>query len=197
MFRSLLFFIFCTQIGIAQVSLIKGKVVSKNSPLSGASIIINRTKKGTITDQFGNFSLDITNIKNPKITISYLGHKSFNQKIKPNQKNLGTIELILDDELDEIVISGTLKPVSKLNSPIPVEVYSKDYFEGNPTTSVFESLGIINGVRPQINCNVCSTGDIHINGQEGSYTMVLIDGLPIISGLSSVYGLTGIPQSFI
>ena len=84
MFRSLLFFIFCTQIGIAQVSLIKGKVVSKNSPLSGASIIINRTKKGTITDQFGNFSLDITNIKNPKITISYLGYKSFNQKIKPN-----------------------------------------------------------------------------------------------------------------
>ena len=55
----------------------------------------------------------------------------------------------------------------------------------------------INGVRPQLNCSVCNTGDIHINGQEGSYTMVLVDGLPIISGLSSVYGLTGIPQSLI
>lgn len=44
---------------------------------------------------------------------------------------------------------------------------------------------------------MCNTGDIHINGQEGSYTMVLIDGLPIVSGLSTVYGLSGIPQSLI
>ena len=27
--------------------------------------------------------------------------------------------------------------------------------------------------------------------------MVLIDGMPIVSGLSTVYGLTGIPQSLI
>ena len=30
-----------------------------------------------------------------------------------------------------------------------------------------------------------------------SYTMVLIDGLPIVSGLSTVYGLSGIPRSLI
>ena len=55
----------------------------------------------------------------------------------------------------------------------------------------------MNGVRPQLNCSVCNTGDIHINGLEGPYTMVLIDGMPIVSGLSTVYGLTGIPQSMI
>ena len=44
---------------------------------------------------------------------------------------------------------------------------------------------------------MCNTGDIHINGQEGSYTMILIDGLPIVSGLSTVYGLSGITQSLI
>jgi outer membrane receptor for ferrienterochelin and colicins len=36
-----------------------------------------------------------------------------------------------------------------------------------------------------------------MNGLEGPYTMVLIDGMPIVSGLSTVYGLTGIPQSLI
>lgn len=41
----------------------------------------------------------------------------------------------------------------------------------------FESLSIINGVQPQINCNVCNTGDIHINGMDGAYTMILIDGI--------------------
>src|SRR5690606_12784279 len=49
----------------------------------------------------------------------------------------------------------------------------------------------------QINCNVCNTGDIHINGLEGPYTMVLIDGMPVVSGLATVYGLSGIPQALI
>mgnify|MGYP003324821453 CR=1 FL=1 len=77
------------------------------------------------------------------------------------------------------------------------EVYNKNFFKSNPSASIFESIQNINGIRPQINCGVCNTGDIHINGQDGSNTMVLIDGLPIVSGLSTVYGLTGIPQSLI
>ncbi|WP_317236019.1 TonB-dependent receptor plug domain-containing protein [Niabella hibiscisoli] len=55
----------------------------------------------------------------------------------------------------------------------------------------------MNGVRPQLNCNICNTGDIHINGLEGPYTMVLIDGMPIVSSLGSVYGLSGIPNSLV
>ena len=99
--------------------------------------------------------------------------------------------------LEDIVVTGTMKAVSRTNSPVPVEVFTADYFRANPTPSVFESLQTVNGVRPQLNCAVCNTGDIHINGLEGPYTMVLIDGMPIVSGLSTVYGLTGIPQSLI
>lgn len=44
---------------------------------------------------------------------------------------------------------------------------------------------------------MCNTGDIHINGMEGPYTMVLIDGMPIVSSLSTVYGLSGIPNSLV
>ena len=56
---------------------------------------------------------------------------------------------------------------------------------------------MVNGVQPQLNCNVCNTGDIHINGMEGPYTMLLIDGMPIVSSLSTVYGLSGIPNSMV
>jgi outer membrane receptor for ferrienterochelin and colicins len=55
----------------------------------------------------------------------------------------------------------------------------------------------VNGVRPQLNCSVCNTGDIHINGLEGPYTMITIDGMPIVSSLASVYGLFGIPTQLI
>ena len=56
---------------------------------------------------------------------------------------------------------------------------------------------MINGLQPQMACNVCQTADIHINGMEGAYTLVTIDGMPIVSGLSSVYGQIGIPSSLI
>jgi outer membrane receptor for ferrienterochelin and colicins len=90
-----------------------------------------------------------------------------------------------------------LREVSKSRSPVPVEVFSQAFFRANPVPSVFESLQTVNGVRPQNNCNICETGDIHINGLEGAYSMVLIDGMPIVGGLSTVYGLMGIPQSLI
>lgn len=103
----------------------------------------------------------------------------------------------INSELDEVVLTGTMKPVSRKDSPVPIEVYSSKYFKTNPNPSIFESIGMINGIQPQLNCNVCNTGDIHINGMEGPYTMILIDGMPIVSSLSTVYGLNGIPNSLI
>ena len=102
-----------------------------------------------------------------------------------------------ENDLNEVVVSGTLKPVKRLESPVPVEVYTPAFFRKNPTPSIFDALQNVNGVRPQLNCNICNTGDIHINGLEGPYTMVLIDGMPIVSSLSTVYGLSGIPMSLI
>lgn len=196
MLTRLLALIFFCQLSFAQQT-IKGSVFAGGFPLDGASVVVKGTNLGTITNASGIFSLSFSKITNPKIMISYLGHKTFTQKIKQTDKDLGIIKLFPDDVLEEVVVSGTLKPVSRLKSAVPVEVYSESFFKANPTPSIFEALEIINGIRPQLNCNVCNTGDIHINGQEGSYTMILIDGLPIVSGLSTVYGLSGIPQSLI
>ena len=98
-------------------------------------------------------------------------------------------------ELDAVVVSGTMKPVKRIESSVPVEVFTPAFFKKNPTPNIFDALQNVNGVRPQLNCNICSTGDIHINGLEGPYTMVLIDGMPMVSSLGSVYGLSGIPNS--
>jgi outer membrane receptor for ferrienterochelin and colicins len=95
----------------------------------------------------------------------YTGFKSQTQRITITD----TTEIILDfnvrddTTLDEIVITGTLKPVSRMESPVPVEVYKPVFFPENPTANIFEALQNVNGVRPQLNCNVCNTGDIHIN----------------------------------
>ena len=180
----------------AQSFVVKGRVFSGGAPLEAANVYLNATAVGVTTNQKGAFSISM-NARSAALTISYIGYKTKTIVISNGKYDLGIIELVPNDSLEEVVISGTLKPISKLDSPVPVEVYGKAFFSANPTASVFEALENVNGIRPQINCNVCNTGDIHINGQEGSYTMVLIDGLPIVSGLSTVYGLSGIPQSLI
>ena len=120
------------------------------------------------------------------LTISLSAQETNKDSIKNNPENL-----------NEVVLTGTMKPVSKKDSPVPIEVYTSKYFKTNPNPTLFESIGMINGIQPQINCNVCATGDIHINGMEGPYTMILIDGMPIVSALSTVYGLNGIPNSLV
>ncbi|OYW80983.1 MAG: TonB-dependent receptor, partial [Sphingobacteriia bacterium 32-37-4] len=100
-------------------------------------------------------------------------------------------------ELAEVVVTGTLKEVKRVESPVPVEVYSAAFLKKNPAFHIFEGLLHVNGVRQQSNCNICNTGEIRINGLPGAYTMVLIDGMPIVSSLSTVYGLSGIPASMV
>ncbi|MFC0345809.1 TonB-dependent receptor plug domain-containing protein [Epilithonimonas hispanica] len=126
------------------------------------------------------------------------------QEVKADKINIRKSDSISLEEkqsktsnIDEVVISGTMKEVNRLESPVPVEVYTPKFFRKNPTPSIFDALQNINGVRPQLNCNICNTGDIHINGLEGPYTMVLIDGMPIVSSLGTVYGLPGIPNSLV
>jgi len=122
---------------------------------------------------------------------------SLNQPIKQDSVKTVNKKEVKTKLIDDVVITGTIKPVSKSKSPVAVEIYSQKFFQKNPTPSIFEAISMVNGVKPQLNCSVCNTGDIHINGLEGPYTMILIDGMPIVSSLSTVYGLSGIPNSLV
>ena len=168
-------------------------------PLPLANVVIKTLKKATITDSEGHFNLNSIENGTYDIQVSYTGFKSQSKKISviDSTEIYLNFDLKENNTLDEVVITGTLKPVSRLESPVPVEVYKPIFFKKNPTANIFEALQNVNGVRPQLNCNVCNTGDIHINGLEGPYTLVLIDGMPIVSGLSTVYGLSGIPNSLL
>ncbi len=121
----------------------------------------------------------------------------FTGKFLFSQSGTDSLQKNKETSLDEVVVTSSRKDIKKSDSPIPTEIISPKLFQKNPTPTLFDAIGMVNGVRPQINCNVCNTGDIHINGMEGPYTTVLIDGMPIVSGLSTVYGLSGIPNSLI
>ncbi len=181
---------------IGQTNNISGTVSSsEGEKLSFATVIIQGSSEGTTTDIDGNFSFSTTKT-DAALIASYIGfHSDTLYWVKGK-----TITFQLKSSsafLDEVVVSGTMKEVTRMNSPVPIEVYTPVFFKRNPTPNLFTALENVNGVRPQLNCNVCNTGDIHINGMEGPYTMVMIDGMPIVSALSTVYGLMGIPNSMV
>ncbi|MEO4003997.1 TonB-dependent receptor [Flavobacterium sp. CAU 1735] len=182
----------------AQTTL-KGKVTSDGVPLHYANVVIAKTQLGASTDANGLFTIENVSDGTYEIQVSFTGFRSQRKNITIHNATPAMVHFDLKENqsLDEVVVTGTLKAVNRLESPVPVEVYKPTFFKKNPTSNIFEALQNVNGVRPQLNCNVCNTGDIHINGLEGPYTLVLIDGMPIVSGLSTVYGLSGIPNSLL
>jgi outer membrane receptor for ferrienterochelin and colicins len=189
---------FFTALNAQDTHEIKGKVMAEGEALPYTNIYVETTTKGSTTDEYGFYSIKSLKPGTYSIAASFAGYTTQKKKVEITNADVTlNFNLNYNESLDEVIITGTLKPVSRLESPVPVEVYTPTFLKKNPTPNIFEALQNVNGVRPQLNCSVCNTGDIHINGLEGPYTLVLIDGMPIVSGLSTVYGLSGIPNSLI
>ncbi|MGB4843852.1 MAG: TonB-dependent receptor, partial [Ferruginibacter sp.] len=195
----LLTFLFISNAISAQKTTISGTVSGPGGAVASATVFVKSLKKTVISDSTGYFRITDVPPGNYTISISAVNFNTYTTTVGVG-KDIVKLNIELEEKnsmMNEVVVSGTMKPISKMDSPIPVEVYSPAYFKKNPSPNIFESLQMVNGIQPQLNCNVCNTGDIHINGMEGPYTMILIDGMPIVSSLSTVYGLAGIPNSMV
>ena len=101
---------------IAQVA-ITGKVTNQkdNSAIEGISIVIKGTKKGTNTDNNGNFSLSHNASGAFTITASGVGFKSQDFVVDPKGTTKG-ISIVLTEQfskLDEVVVTGTSAGTTK------------------------------------------------------------------------------------
>lgn len=195
---SFLFLIGWFQLTQAQI-LIEGNVYDNKEEIPFANIQIKELNVGTSSDSKGNFKLEIP----PgyyTIEVTAMGYHKFIKKIQVVQGEIYTINPVLIEtsySIDQVVVTGTLKESFLKVSPVKVEVISSSFLKKTPTNNIMEIIETVNGVQKQINCGVCGTSDIHINGMEGPYSLILIDGMPIMSSLSTVYGLNGIPTSII
>ena len=103
----------CVGMVLAQ-NKISGTVVSSEDgePVIGASVMIQGTKVGTVTDIDGNFTLS-ANRANPMLEISYIGMVTQKVKGSSNMK----ITLQTDSKtIDEVVVTGMVKVDKRLFS---------------------------------------------------------------------------------
>lgn len=89
--------------------IVNGKVFDKKTPLEGASVYLNNTTKGAITNSKGEFTLEV-NPGQYDLVISYLGYQTISYPL-----NTDTIEENLifkleeqPNQLDEVIITKTV-----------------------------------------------------------------------------------------
>ena len=197
------FFLFFSFIISAQLTNINGLVKSECGNLGYASVSLLNSENGVIADGDGYFEIEIDLEKHNELFVSYLGHISKKISLKNNTLNFNNLIIYLEEDingLNEIVVTGTLKDEFVTESPVKVNVITAkkiNSFLPSAGTNITKIVQLINGAQEVIACGVCYTNSISINGLEGPYTSVLMDGIPMYGNLASVYGLNGIPNMII
>lgn len=198
----LLFSVFAfQQKGMGQ-TLVQGKITDGKEAIPFATVFITELQKGVSSDENGFFSIPFLPKGEYQLQISAMGYRSRMVEWQINDQDtiaLGPIILVEDVlGIEEVVVTGIMKEAFTTASPIKVEVITAKYMINNiAPTNLVEGISLINGVQEVVECGVCYTNSISINGLPGAYTAVLMDGSPMFGNLAAVYSLNGIPTMII
>ena len=101
-------------------------------------------------------------------------------------------------QLDDFVVTTATKSGRVVSDvPIKTEVMNLDLFRCFNISELGESMDHFNGIRTESNCQNCGSAEIQLLGLPGNYNQVLIGGVPVFTGISSVYGIDQIPTLFL
>lgn len=179
---------------LAAQATVRGVVTGDGVPIAEARIeLTGPTTVRTASDADGTFVVRLM-AGSWQLRLSAIGHQPLRRSIVvPADTLLGTLDLQpLATELAQLVVTGTMRETTLADSPVKVELVMARALRRNLTNSLMESVRTLPGLQEQVDCGVCYTNSIRINGMEGPYTAVLIDGVPLMSALATTYGFNGI-----
>ena len=178
-------FLLCTSMAVAQ-NRVTGTVVDSNGePVIGASVIIQGTSQGTVTDLDGHFS--IAGVKDGQtITVSYVGFESRSVTAR------GTAPLAItltEDKLnlDEVVVIG-YGSVKKRNLTSAVAKMDNKGIQDRPLARAEQALqGQLAGVTVRT-----------VSGEPGADQQIRVRGAASVNASSDpLYVVDGVPQNTI
>lgn len=176
---------------------ITGKVTNeKKEPLAGASVYWIGSVTGAITGSKGEFEISSNNISEKKLIASYVGHEADTIEIS----GLTFVEFRLRDtqKLGEVVVEGQRDGVviSDAN-PIKTEQITQVELKKAACCDLAGCFETQTTVQPQTTNVITNSKELRILGLSGVYNQVLIDGFPMIRGLSYTYGISSIPGTLV
>ena len=168
-----------------------GKVVTDTltEPLPYTIVYWINSSVGTTSDSSGTFNIPITNITDKRLIINLLGYVSDTILIT-DQTNI-RIQLHADPTVSEIIIRGKETNTYGTASINQAELQKSSCCD---LAGCFETQAT---VQPMTTNIITNSKELRILGLSGVYNQVLIDGMPLIQGLSYTYGISSIPGTLV
>ena len=185
---------------LAQTGSLIGHVKSGDEHLPFANVVISSIQMGTVADKDGHFNISAIPIGTYKVTCQLIGYKKQVKEISITEGKTTEIFFKLKEDvfgLEQVVISATRSEQNRKEAPVIVNVIDKRIFEATQSVTLSEGLNFQPGLRMENNCQNCGFSQVRMNGLEGAYSQILIDGRPTFSALNGVYGLDQIPTNMI
>ena len=161
----------------------------KNQLLSGVSVVIKGTAKGTISDSKGNFTIKNVATGKINVTASFVGQKSITESINVIS-GTNTLNFTLQDdamELESVIVTGVFDQRTKLESSVAITTLSPKIIEQRAARGTGDLLQAIPGIwtdnsSGEVGSKVVARGLAPVgNDQIGfQYLSLQEEGLPVM-----------------
>ncbi len=203
-FLSLIYLLTSGSLGLFWINPSRAKLVAKvideeREPVVAATIIVPELSAVAKTDEKGRFILDLPGGVRIHLRIvkeGYVDYVSPALKIEKGVK-VPVVFVLLKEISEQITVTATATKMKLENVPVKTYLISHQEIDQIKPINLAEALTFTTGVRVETDCYNCNYTQVRLNGLEGKYTQILVDGLPVISSLASVYGLEQIPSEMI
>lgn len=178
---------------------LKGTVTSSTGILELVNVVLDDTQL-TQTDIAGKFVFDNVNLGHHHLEVSYIGFKTVMLHIEVSSDGDSNIEINMESDLllfDEVVVTGTKTFKRQTKSAVIVNVVDSKTLDNVQACNLSEGLKFQPGLRVETDCQTCNYTQLRMNGLAGGYSQILINGRPIFSPLTGLYGLEQIPVNMI
>ena len=176
---------------------IKGTVTSNGTAVSFATVVIKNTANGTVCDENGVYTLK-SNHGEFILQVQAVGYRTIEKNIHLDNSTIIDFEMTEDiSSLDQVVVTGTRTYKKKTNSAVIVNVINSQTLDNVQACNLSEGLKFQTGLRVETDCQTCNYTQLRMNGLAGGYSQILINGRPIFSPLTGLYGMEQIPTNMI
>jgi len=176
---------------MAQNATLTGNIQDElGEPLIGATILLEGTTLGTITDFDGNYLVENITPGTYNVAISFIGYKKITNTVTFDAGEAKTLSLALEEDatlLEEAVVIGYGTTQTKDLTGSVVAVTTKDFQKGNFATPEQLVVGKVAGVQITSNGGQPGAGSrIRIRGgtslNASNDPLIVIDGVPVDNG---------------
>lgn len=194
------FFILYSTMVLAQNKTISGTITSSSTVVGGVTVYLNDRQKVTRTNSEGHYQFSNLSTGVFEITVSGIAYQTAKKDILLGEDLNYTLNFDLtnfQNDLQEVVITGTKTFKRKTDSPIIVGVLDSKTLENLQVCNLSEGLKFQPGLRVETDCQTCNYQQLRMNGLAGGYSQILINGRPIFSPLMGLYGMEQLPVNMI